>query len=199
MGRSMWMQTMIAGPARGKCIKWMGRYKALLKKKWPELEGEDDHKLDVLASAFLDTMTQAGGRSVPLAIDLTLGYILMECMRFHPPVTVIPTWVREEEDSDEWHHELICVDRTCADPEVFPDPDEFRLDRNPACHMAWADFAYVNGDKAHPHSHGCPGKELSISMTVAFVMAYQAAGPWDVDAGKIQLNFYGTKGFKCTK
>jgi len=76
VARSMWMQTMIAGPARGKCIKWMGRYKALLKKKWPELEGEDDHKLDVLASAFLDTMTQAGGRSVPLAVDLTLGYIL---------------------------------------------------------------------------------------------------------------------------
>jgi len=246
--------------------------------------------LDILASAFLDTMTQAGGRSVPLAIDLTLGRILskskppclrgvnfkepdnirmlmMENMRFHPPVTVLPTWVlkkesrtyrviskahvfasvdswdtigekeqgeevlvtglpkaangyvmvpiapegamdkgalaAKEEDDPEWKHELICLDRACADPEVFPEPDEFRLDRwqdrNSSCSMAWGDFAYVEGRKEHPHSHGCPGKELSINMTVAFVMAYNEAGPWELDTQDVKFNFYGTKGFKCTK
>jgi len=113
-------------------------------------------------------------------------------------VTVLPTWVPGDGDV-EWKHELICLDRACADPEVFPDPDEFRLDRDPDCSMAWADFAYVDGQKDHPHSHGCPGKELSINMTVAFVMAYNAAGPWELHTDNIKHNFYGTKGFKCTK
>lgn len=219
--RTFWMWSIVAGPARNVCVKWIRRYKVLIQKKWPELDGADDDRLNLLASAFLDTMTQAGGRSVPLAIDLTLGYMLsinspdslddvdfqqpgnirklmMECMRYHPPVTVIPTWVQSEDDG-EWKHQLICLDRACADPEVFPDPDEFRLDRDPRCSMAWADFAFVDGQKDHPHSHGCPGKELSINMTVAFVQAYQAAGPWELQTDDIKINFYGTKGFKCTK
>ena len=33
-------------------------------------------RLEVVASGFLDAMMFAGGRSVPLAIDLVMGYIL---------------------------------------------------------------------------------------------------------------------------
>merc|ERR1711957_586538 len=99
------------------------------------------------------------------------------------------TWVREDDQSDDWKHELICLDRALADPEVFPDPDEFNLDRDPRCSMAWGDFAYVDGKKDHPHSHGCPGKELSINMTIAFVQAWKAAGPWDVHSENIKINY----------
>jgi len=124
----------------------------------------------------------------------------MECMRFHPPVTVIPTWVPDENGDDgAWKHELICLDRACADPGVFPEPNEFKLGRGPACSMAWGDFAQVNGRKDHPHSHGCPGQQLSIEMVIAFVMEYWAAGEWELHTSDIKINYYGTKGFKCTK
>merc|ERR1740121_1558209 len=121
-------------------------------------------------------------------------------MRYHPPVTVLPTWVQEGDDESEWKHELICLDRACADPDVFQDPDEFILHRDNAesASMAWGDFATVGGDTAHPHSHCCPGKELSINMVMAFVLAYQEMGPWDYN-DDIKFNYYGSKGFKCSK
>lgn len=243
--RSFAMWSLLAGPARAQCAKWIGRYKALFRKlrassgsgiKWPEQgadEGEDDARLTLLASAFLDTMTQAGGRSVPLAIDLALGYILtknkppalavecdagldeftkdpdkirtliIECMRFHPPVTTIPTWVHGTKTGDpKWKHELICLDRACADKKVFRDPDKFRMDRDQTKSMAWGEFAYVNGQVEDPHSYGCPGKELSIDMTVAFVLAFFESGPWEPAPGTldIKLNYYGTvNGITCRK
>jgi hypothetical protein len=232
--RSLWMWSIIAGPARDTAAKWIKRYKWLCQQKWPELANATDRQMDLLGSSFLDTFLQAGGRSVPLSVDLTLGYILsknrpeclngmdfeksaenirmlmMECMRYHPLVTVLPTWVKNtEDDTCEWKHELICLDRALADPDVFPEPNEFNLQRDWTCSMAWADFACVNGDKAHPDSHCCPGKELSINMVVAFVLEYFAAGPWDVtpeaedgddsNGADIKFNYYGSKGFKCTK
>lgn len=223
--RTFWMWTMVAGPARDQCVKWINRYTQLILRKWPELRSAGDDKLDLLASVFLDTFTQAGGRSVPLAIDLTLGYILsrnrpasvngvdfrqpsniraltVECMRFHPPVTVMPMWVpADNSDSDDfgWKHELICLDRAMADESVIAQPDEFRLDRDPNLSMAWGEFAYVGGQKDHPHSHGCPGKELSINMVIAFVLEYQKAGPWELHTDNIKFNYYGSKGFKATK
>jgi len=47
--------------------------------------------------------------------------------------------------------------------------------------MSWAAEANVNGDKAHPHSHSCPGMELSIAIVQAFVLEYLDAGPWVVE------------------
>ncbi|CAK0812660.1 unnamed protein product [Prorocentrum cordatum] len=223
VARSFWIWSIVGGPARDQCAKWIKRYKGLIEQKWPELDSGDDYRVDLLASAFLDAMTQAGGRSVPLAIDLTLGYILsknrpeclddvdfreperikqflMECMRFHPPVTVIPTWVPDERKSNgEWKHELICLNRAFPNPDIFSDPDEFKLDRDPACSMAWSNFAYVDGKKEEPDSHGCPGKQLSIGMAVVFIMEYWFAGEWEPHTDDIKFNYYGTKGFKCTK
>merc|ERR1711990_1403249 len=74
--RTFWMWTIVAGPARDQCLKWINRYGQLIRRTFPELQSADDEKIDILASAFLDTFLQAGGRSVPLAIDLTLGYTL---------------------------------------------------------------------------------------------------------------------------
>lgn len=224
--RTLCFWNCVARPARAKEASFIRKYKAMIQKRWPDEPWTDhDQRLSLLASTFLDAMLQAGGRSVPLAIDLVLGYMLssnrpacldgvdftqeanirslmMEAMRYHPPVTVLPTWVQgTEQDDPEWKHELICLDRALADPQVFPDPDEFILNRESAeqASMAWGDFALVGGDKAHPHSHVCPGKELSINMVVAFVQAYQASGPWDLANDDIKFNYYGTKGFKLSK
>lgn len=226
IAKTLFMWGIIGGPARSQAAKWIKRYEMLCKRRWPNLENENPERLPLLGSCFLDTFLQAGGRSVPLAIDLVLGYSLsknkpvclqgrdlsnpeilrkmtFECMRYHPPVTVIPTWVRtgmEEEDGCEWKHQLICLDRGLADPAVFRDPDDFIVDReeNERCSMAWGDFACVNGDKAHPNSHCCPGKELSINMVTAFVMAYNEH-TWELKTDDIHTNYYGTNGFKCTK
>ena len=66
--------------------------------------------------------------------------------------------------------------------------------------MAWAEFALVDGKNDHPHSHGCPAKDLSINMIVAFVQEYYAAGPWRVVDDDIHFDYYGTtEGFKCIK
>merc|ERR1712129_380564 len=122
-------------------------------------------------------------------------------MRFHPPVTVLPTWIRGEGSGAEaWRHELICLDRALADPSVFSDPDTFNIHRenNEAASMAWADFALVDGDLGNPHSHACPGKELSINMVVAFVQEFFEAG-FSPPEKEVVLNYYGTKGFKVSK
>mmetsp|Transcript_104796 Transcript_104796/g.291857 ORF Transcript_104796/g.291857 Transcript_104796/m.291857 type:complete len:520 (-) Transcript_104796:319-1878(-) len=219
--RTCCMWSCLGQPVRAKEAKWIEKYKEAIQQRFPDYEWTD-RALSLMASCFLDAMLQAGGRSVPLAIDLVLGYILsknrpaslegvdftdevnirklmLEAMRYHPPVTVLPTWVQVE---SEWQHELLCLDRACADPTVFKDPDEFLLDRDNAetASMAWGDFALVNGDPAHPHAHACPGKELSINMVVAFIKEYQAAGPWQVADDDIKFNYYGTtKGFKLTK
>jgi len=229
IARSFCITACLSKPVRKQEGEWTKRYKEAILAKWPVMafHGGGPWKeefLNLLASAFLDAMLQAGGRSVPLAIDLVMGYILsknrppcldgvdftvessirallFEAMRYHPPVTVVPTWARDTPDSEEWIHEQICLDRALADAEVFPQPDVFDISRpnNELCSMAWADYALVDNDKAHPNSHACPGRELSISVVIAFVKAFQAAGPWDYD-DNINFNFYGTdKGFKCQK
>jgi len=229
IAKSLCMTACLEKPVRRQEGEWCERYKEAILARWPTMAYHGgrpwtEASLNLMASAFLDAMLQAGGRSVPLAIDLVMGYILsknrppslngvnfedetnirallFEAMRYHPPVTVVPTWTRDTPYSENWIHESICLDRALADEEVFPQPDVFDISRpnNEACSMAWADQALVNNDKANPNSHACPGRELSISMVIAFVKAFQAAGPWDYD-DNINFNFYGTdKGFKCQK
>lgn len=212
------------GPTRAKAKKWIERYKVALKKKFPNTMFKS-RELSLLASAHLDAMLQAGGRSVPLAIDLVAGYMLssnkpasleevnwespddirsvmLEAMRFHPPVTTLPFWVRNGDDAEtEWSHELICLDRALADPSIFPEPDEFKFRREneDSCSMSWAAEANVGGDPAHPDSHGCPGFNLSINMVIAWMLEYKAAEPWTVANEDIKFNFYGSKGWKVSK
>merc|ERR1719343_1304428 len=93
--------------------------------------------------------------------------LMLEAMRYPPPVTVLPVWARENAQAQDWQHELICLDRALADPEVFDEPDEFKIDRpnKEKCCMAWAwtEEAATQADNEEPHQHACPGKELSIA------------------------------------
>eukprot|EP00437_Effrenium_voratum_P068539 CAMPEP_0181509968 /NCGR_PEP_ID=MMETSP1110-20121109/60634_1 /TAXON_ID=174948 /ORGANISM="Symbiodinium sp., Strain CCMP421" /LENGTH=433 /DNA_ID=CAMNT_0023639575 /DNA_START=313 /DNA_END=1611 /DNA_ORIENTATION=+ len=134
--------------------KFMEMYRPAIKKRFPDGEWTDK-KLDLLSSSFLDAMMFAGGRSVPLAIDLVMGYILtinkpeciknvdftkednvrsllMETMRYHPVVTTLPYWAKSSDTATgqgKWEHEAVCIDRALADPSVFDDPDTFKLNR----------------------------------------------------------------------
>mmetsp|Transcript_10352 Transcript_10352/g.11357 ORF Transcript_10352/g.11357 Transcript_10352/m.11357 type:complete len:139 (+) Transcript_10352:69-485(+) len=135
----------------------------------------------------------------------------MECMRFHPVVTTLPYWIKQDVTTGQgsWQHEAVCIDRALADPAVFPDPEVFKLNRpgqdsrdesSSSNSIAWADFACVDGKINHPFAHCCPAKHLSINMVVAFVLEYHAAGPWKVVNDKIDFDYYGTtEGFKCIK
>jgi len=220
LARSLFMWKQFGAPTLATKEKYMSMYKQAIKKRWP---GDDwtDRKLNLVASAYLDAILQAGGRSVPLAIDVVLGYILsknkpadlvgvdftkeanirsllFEAMRYHPVVTTLPIWTTKDGGAT-WLHEAIGIGPALADPKVWPEPDEFRLDRPEAKTVAWADFAIVNNDTAHPDTRMCPGKILSISMVIAFVQAFQAAGPWDLEDDNIRFDYYGASGFAVTK
>eukprot|EP00928_Gymnodinium_smaydae_P012652 TRINITY_DN14593_c0_g1_i1.p1 TRINITY_DN14593_c0_g1~~TRINITY_DN14593_c0_g1_i1.p1 ORF type:complete len:562 (+),score=96.78 TRINITY_DN14593_c0_g1_i1:84-1769(+) len=203
------------------------KYKSAIRMRWPE-ETWSDRRLTLLASVFLDAILTAGGRSVPLALDIVLGYILtknkpsslmgqnftqestirsllMEAMRYHPPVTTVPSWVTRD-GGISWRHEQLSLDRALADPKVFPDPDAFILDRpgygtgeSGDSSLAWGEAALVDDDLAHPDSHACPGKQLSIAMVIAFVQEFQARGPWVVVNNDITMNYYGTGGFEVAR
>eukprot|EP00972_Heterocapsa_arctica_P076743 11319400-Heterocapsa_arctica.AAC.1 len=98
-------------------------------------------------------MLFAGGRSVPLATDIVMGYILtrnsnkpagiqgvdftkeeniralmMESMRHYAPVTTINYWERSGLGGA-WEHHCPCLHKALIDPAEFPEPKEFRLNR----------------------------------------------------------------------
>merc|ERR1712204_165358 len=115
----------------------------------------------------------------------------------------VPVWKKFEREADEdessitdevstgWQHELICLDRALADPEVFEDPDEFKIDRPnlEKCCMAWAAVEPTTSGIEDPDQHSCPGRELSIALVTAFVQAYFETGPWQVADEDIKLNY----------
>eukprot|EP00929_Paragymnodinium_shiwhaense_P082734 TRINITY_DN4374_c0_g1_i1.p1 TRINITY_DN4374_c0_g1~~TRINITY_DN4374_c0_g1_i1.p1 ORF type:complete len:556 (-),score=124.10 TRINITY_DN4374_c0_g1_i1:381-2048(-) len=201
---------------------FMQKYREAIKKKWPK-EHWSDEKLTLLASVVADVMVTAAVPSVPLAIDIMLGYILMkdkpaalkkvdftkestlhtmlmEAMRMHAPVTTLPTWVTHD-DGKTWEHDTINLDRAMADESVFPEPDVFKMDRHNGhlSGMAWADDAIVHNDTANPESHRCPGMQLSQAMVLAFLKAFQKTGPWEVEDDAFQMTYYGTTGFTVKK
>ncbi|CAK9102624.1 unnamed protein product [Durusdinium trenchii] len=134
--------------------RFIAKYRPFIRKRWPNVEWTNK-KLDLLSSVFLDAVMFAGGRSVPVSIDLVMGYILtknkpesilgvdfkqeenvrrlmMEAMRFHPLVTTLPYWVKSPDTATgqgKWEPEAVCIDRALADPSIFEDPDIFKLDR----------------------------------------------------------------------
>eukprot|EP00913_Durusdinium_trenchii_P022590 g21214.t1 len=55
--------------------RFIAKYRPFIRKRWPNVEWTNK-KLDLLSSVFLDAVMFAGGRSVPVSIDLVMGYIL---------------------------------------------------------------------------------------------------------------------------
>jgi len=205
-------------------------YKRAIRKKW-QLEDWDARSDDLvlLASAMVDTLALAGGLTVPSALDHMLALLFMqdgpsaqirpadledqtvlhdfiiEALRLFPPVAGVPRWITDD-SGDTWAHQILNVGQALQDPNVFPQPHEFRLGRPGLNHadlnrsIGWADFALVGEDVSHPDSHACPGKLLSLQLMAAFLSEFVRAGPWQADdpAG-IRLNMYASSGYTLRK
>jgi len=185
-------------------------------------------KAAVLSSAMLDSIALHAGPSVSAALEHTLALLYMqgepgssvprplaatdeagmqdliwEVLRRYPPVAGVPTWVTDD-DGQTWVHEIANVQQALQDPSVFPEPLEFRLGRpglshaNSSLSIGFADFAMVDGDVSHPASHACPGKNLALSIMLAFLQEFSAY-QWTVDSANIRLNSYSTSGFTLRK
>jgi hypothetical protein len=205
-------------------------YKRAIRKKWllNDWDARSDD-LVLLASAMVDSLTLAGGVTVSSALDHMLALLFMqdgpaaqirptdledetvlhdfiiEALRLFPPVAGVPRWVTDD-GGDTWAHQILNVGQALQDPSVFPHPSEFRLGRPGLNHadfnrsIGWADFALVGDDVAHPDSHACPAKILSLQLMAAFLHEFVQAGPWQADdpAG-ITLNMYASSGYTLRK
>lgn len=207
---------------------YIERMKAGLKQKYPEQMKNDD-TLTLASSSFLDALLLAGGLSVPTILEFmlalyytwwfqrptalnganlgdntTLYNFMFETMRRYPAVAGVPRWVRREVNGP-WTHEIPLVSQALNDPTVFPDPRKFIMGRpgfnaqEQTRSIGWADFAVDEGSPAKPAAHACPGKELSMAMTTAFMEEFVAAGPWAPAFPWIVINLYKTSGFTLCK
>mmetsp|Transcript_13762 Transcript_13762/g.27167 ORF Transcript_13762/g.27167 Transcript_13762/m.27167 type:complete len:548 (+) Transcript_13762:79-1722(+) len=223
--RNFFWETALGGYPEKTKQDFEGMYKAAIMRKWPEEAWKDrPAKLTVLANAMLDSLALLGGAHIAAALDFLLAILFMEgepgesirplnltdegqlhdliweTLRRYPPATGVPRWITDDKGAT-WQHQIASVLQALQDERVFEKPLEFRLGRPGLNHkdhsrsIGWADFAEVNGDASNPHSHSCPGKQLSFQLLAAFLQEFDAAGPWQADNSLITLNSYGSSGF----
>ena len=142
----------------------------------------------MIASATLDSLVFAGGVSVPTVLKNAFGVLygqygatqlgpnfqlresqilpfVLEVVRRFPPVAGFPSWDRKTNTHTAINLLMSSADR--SEEAWGSTAQEFVLrpmKQYNEKHIAWADFALVNGDNAHPFSHACPAKDLSIMM-----------------------------------
>jgi hypothetical protein len=203
-----------------KRVAVVGKFKSALGQKFPAEEW-DDEKLATVANMFCDSMLFAGGLSVPTMIQIMLQLwhdesaakyktdeaslrdFMLEAIRRYSPVGCVPRWITDD-DGETWDHELCILRMANRDPRVFPDPMDFIPGRPGLNHAdgrlscSWADQLLVNNDVCHPHSHSCPGKQLSQEIIIAFFQEFLSAGPWTYDKTK-KVSDLGAASMKLTK
>eukprot|EP00419_Tripos_fusus_P076725 CAMPEP_0172886598 /NCGR_PEP_ID=MMETSP1075-20121228/131454_1 /TAXON_ID=2916 /ORGANISM="Ceratium fusus, Strain PA161109" /LENGTH=513 /DNA_ID=CAMNT_0013740115 /DNA_START=24 /DNA_END=1562 /DNA_ORIENTATION=- len=216
--RNFFWGTAFGGYPKNTKKEFEGMYKDAIMRKWPEEPWKDrPAKLTVLANAMLDSLALLGGAHIATALDFLLSILFMEgepgksirplsltdevqlhdfvweTLRRYPPATGVPRWITDDKGAT-WQHQIANVLQALHDERVFEKPLEFRPGRPGLNHkdnsrsIGWADFAEVNGDASHPHSHSCPGKQLSFQLLTAFLQEFDAAGPWQADDARINLN-----------
>jgi len=145
-----------------------------------------DEDLMLLASVMLDSIVFAGPPAVTTMISCALGIvysdespctgmelneetidaILWECVRLFPPVVGF-AWFDGLKKSK---RTILWFAEANRDPEVWSDPDTFKL-RDLAEHrrlcLAWADKAVDSSNPAH--NHACPAKDLSLACATGFL------------------------------
>jgi len=205
--------------------KFMYVIKEAITAKWPNEDWKG--KLDLMASAIMDSLALAGGLSVPTVLDYMIALLFMkdspvdmsvadiadtsklhdfmlETMRRFPPVAGVPRWITDD-DGETWQHQIPNVAQALWDPAIFPKPLEMVIGRpglnseDSSLSIGWADFALVNGNVSDGDSHACPGKHLSIQLMAAFLKEFAAAGPWVVESDDITLTNYQTTGWTVKK
>jgi len=223
--RNFFWETALGGYPEKTKQDFEGMYKAAIMRKWPEEPWKDcPTKLTVLANAMLDSLALLGGAHIATALDFLLSILFMEgepgksirplnltneaqlhdyiweTLRRYPPATGVPRWITDDKGTT-WQHQIANVLQALQDEQIFEKPLEFTPGRpglnhkNHSRSIGWAEFAEVNGDVSHPHSHSCPGKQLSFQLLAAFLQEFDAAGPWHADDATITLNSYGSSGF----
>eukprot|EP00928_Gymnodinium_smaydae_P030347 TRINITY_DN22600_c0_g4_i1.p1 TRINITY_DN22600_c0_g4~~TRINITY_DN22600_c0_g4_i1.p1 ORF type:complete len:583 (+),score=97.25 TRINITY_DN22600_c0_g4_i1:51-1799(+) len=107
-----------------------------------------------------------------------------ELARHFPPVVGFPWWEKgydaNQGGSKYTHRTVMNLAMSLRDPRVFgADQDKFRLRGldfyKEKMGNAWAQHANENDPKTNglgPHSRGCPGQQLSIEITKAFLTEY---------------------------
>lgn len=206
---------------------YLERYKKAIQAKFPGRTFSPG-QLALVASAFMDSLLFAGGLSVPTVLqyvlalthtaakskwpalrdltlsDATVEGVLWETLRMYPPVAGFPYW---EKVGGKWVHQIPNVAVALGDESVFSDPGSFKI-RSLAEYrdnsIGWLDHAtYPNGDSPEsiraPHSHRCPGKDLSFQIMLAFLKEFAAAGPWERQEDTIDVNAYRTTPFTLHK
>lgn len=202
----------------------------------------DNEKIELLASAFLDSVQFAGGVSVPTVIQYVLAlthmadasrpsdlqgltlssenylWILMETLRKFAPVAGVPFW--EMQDDGSFKHVVPNVAQALMDSSVFENPLTFKnrgMEKYQStiieAGMPWAGPAIhslANGsfDTAAPHSHNCPGQQLSLKIMKAVIEAFIERGAvqlggssgWSaVDSSAISVTGYSASAFTLLK
>jgi len=228
LARTFVFWTLFTGPTRTKRAKWIARYKDVLREKWPS-EAWTERKLNLLASAIMDTVLFAGGRSVPLATDIVMGYILtpnsqkpkglqgvdfakeanlqalmMESMRHYAPVTTINYWERSGLGGA-WEHHCPCLHKALMDPAEFPEPFEFRLNR-PGQAAAGGPGSNSMAWADFAVVDGDPGHQDShscpgkdLSISMVTAFALEFQAAGFVCENEIVHDYYGTYGLTCRK
>eukprot|EP00928_Gymnodinium_smaydae_P081515 TRINITY_DN65021_c0_g1_i1.p1 TRINITY_DN65021_c0_g1~~TRINITY_DN65021_c0_g1_i1.p1 ORF type:complete len:532 (-),score=60.96 TRINITY_DN65021_c0_g1_i1:159-1754(-) len=196
---------------------WIDRYTTAVKHKYSsESFAANKTKTMILATSYSDALLLAGGLSIPSAIknmvalaysaDMSQGSGLkdvqlqtdddlfnfaMETIRRYPVVGAVPFWRQDEKGG--WKRNVVSISQALRDERVFPDPKAFLLNRRSHVRaddrfsIAWADYALVNGDNAHPDSRACPAKRLSVQIMMAFIRALRESGTWAIDPPNYKL------------
>jgi hypothetical protein len=126
----------------------------------------DESKVNLVASIFLDSITFAGGLSMPSVINTvfalthmsesgkhaflkgvplnqdTWWWITMESLRMYAPVGGVPFWSSERMENGDWSHVIPVVAAALSDATKFPDPTVFK-NRG---HNVYKNLLLKNGD-----------------------------------------------------
>jgi len=133
----------------GKKAVYLNEYKQAIREKYKdEYWVNDEERVTLLASVYLDSLQFAGGLSVPTVISLVMGlthmsesnkfphlkekgvdastpWVLWETLRKYAPVAGVPFWERPNA-GDSLRHVIPNVAQALMDSSVFSEPLEFR-------------------------------------------------------------------------
>jgi hypothetical protein len=205
---------------------FLAKYREAIKVKIPN-RNFTYAELDLVASAFLDSLQFAGGIAVPTIIQYVLALthmneerkwpvlknlqltsvnipnVVWETLRLYPPVGAFPYW--EKDGNGDWKHIVLSVAEALRDADVWPEPSTFKfrdMSEYSAKFTGFADFAThpptADGGLG-PHEHICPGKLLAVAIIETFVEEFANTGIWYATDPAITVSAVTTSSYTLTR